>query len=266
MPSSLPIPACLPRAPGPASSQEHWGKWEEAEEGWVQWAVCALSPCCTGLARPRKPGFWQISDNAYPGSVSKGGLQKLEWQMYTKKNSNPHENASKTTSLPLDSSLTTGRVLATGGSPCSWPAALTPAASRSLGGPLQHPGRFPRRRTPRTGTARTGVTPLPASGLCFVPSTSAGLTSSSRQWVQLIGEQREGGFALPGAPVAQQPWGQGGSFPAAGHGRASGSAPPALQPASLWVASHRICCISTQVHNVLLVSIWQRSPFSSYDF
>lgn len=106
----------------------------------------------------------------------KGGLQKLEWQMYTKKNSNPHENASKTPSLSLDSSLTTGRVLGTGGSPCSWPA-----ASRSLGGPLQHPGRFPHRRTPRTGPARTGVTPLPASGLCFVPSTSAGLTSSSRR-------------------------------------------------------------------------------------
>ena len=44
-----------------------------------------------------------------------GGLQKLEWQIYTKKKSNPYENTPTTTSSSLNSSLTTGQVLGLGG-------------------------------------------------------------------------------------------------------------------------------------------------------
>lgn len=58
-----------------------------------------------------------MADDATPGSVAKGGLQKLEWRIYTKKNSNPRENASRTTSLSLNSSLTTAGVQGTGGTP-----------------------------------------------------------------------------------------------------------------------------------------------------
>lgn len=70
-PSPRPTQACLPTAPGPAFSQEHQGKREEAAEGQVQRAVCALSICCTGLARPQGPGFWQVSANTTPGSAAK---------------------------------------------------------------------------------------------------------------------------------------------------------------------------------------------------
>lgn len=95
-PSSLPTQTFLPTAPGPAFSQEHWGKQDEVEEGWEQQAVCVLSPllhkaCWTSFWQVSdffgEPDFWPVSDNVNPESVSPGNseLQKLKKQIYTKK-------------------------------------------------------------------------------------------------------------------------------------------------------------------------------------
>lgn len=80
--------------------------------------VCAQPPAAQGLLDPflagvrffGGPGFWQMSDNVNPGNVNPGNseLQKLEQQIYTKKNSSPHKNTPRNTSPFLNSSLTTG--------------------------------------------------------------------------------------------------------------------------------------------------------------